>query len=104
MLMTVGGCEAARTNHCNVSTKNPFFSLTNPTMGGAKVLSTTNLANDSIKNPYFSFTGPSMVNAQVLSMGFISYRSSYGSAKRKSFTAFFNDFIPLGGIMFSDPL
>ena len=88
--MTVGGGEAARTNLGDVSTKNPFFSLTGPSMGGAKVLSMTNLANVSTKNPYFSFTGPSMVNARVLSMG--SYRSTYGSAKR--ITAIFSPYTP----------
>ena len=90
--MTVGGGEAARTNLGDVSTNNPFFSITSPSMGGAKVLSMTNLANVSAKNPDISSMGPSMVNAQVLSMGFISYRSSYGSAKR--ITAIFNSYTP----------
>ena len=98
MLITVDGGEAARTNLGDVSTKNPFFSLTGPSMGGAKVLSTTNLANESTKNPYFSFTGPSMVSAQVLSMGFIPYGSSYGSAKRKSSTAISNYVFGLNSI------
>ena len=44
LLMTVGGGEAARTNLGDVSTKNPFFSITSPSIGGAKVLSMTNLA------------------------------------------------------------
>ena len=74
----------------DVSTKNPFFSITSPSIGGAKVLSMTMLANVSTKNPYISFTGPSMVNFRVLSMGFISYRSTYGSAMR--ITAIFNSY------------
>ena len=86
--MTVGGGEAARTNLGDVSTWNPLFSVTSPSMGGAKVLSMTNLANVSTKNLYFSFMGPFMVNAQVHSMGFLSYRSTYGSAKR--ITCIFN--------------
>ena len=61
--MTVGGGEAARTNLGDVSTKNPFFSIASPSMGGAKVLSMTNLANVSAKNPNISFTGLYMVNA-----------------------------------------
>ena len=61
--MTVGGGEAARTHLGDVSTKNPFFSITSPSMGGAKVLSMTNLANVSAKNLNISFTGLSMVNA-----------------------------------------
>ena len=63
VLMTVGGGEAARTNLGDVSTKNPFFSITSPSIGGAKVLSMTNLANVSAKNLNISFTGLSMVNA-----------------------------------------
>ena len=65
VLMTVGRGEAARTILGDVSTWNPFFSITSPSMGGAKVLSMTNLANVSTKNQYFSFTGPSMVNTRV---------------------------------------
>ena len=68
--MKVGEGEAARTNLGEISTTNPFFPLTGPSMGGAKVLSTTNLVNESTKNPYFSFTGPSMLSAQVFSMCF----------------------------------
>ena len=90
--MKVGEGEAARTNLGEISTTNPFFPLTGPSIGGAKVLSTTNLANESTKNPYFSFMGPSMVGAQVLSMCFISCRSSYGSSKR--ITAIFNSCTP----------
>ena len=48
--MTVGGGEAARTNLGDISTTNPFLSLTGPSMGGAKVISMTNLANVSTKN------------------------------------------------------
>ena len=66
--MKVGEGEAARTNLGEISTTNPFFPLTGPSMEGAKVLSTTNLVNESTKDLYFSLMGPSMVGAQVLSM------------------------------------
>ena len=90
VVMKDGEGEAARTNLCEISTTNPFFPLTGPSMGGAKVLSTTNLANESTKNPCFSFTGPSMVSAQVLLMCLIYCRSSYGSSKK--ITAIFNSY------------
>ena len=98
VLMTVGGGEAARTNLGDVSTKNPFFSFTGPSMGGAKVLSMTNLANVSTKNPYFSFTGPSMVSTQVLSIGFI-FRIGLAMVPRsqKYFSAISNSIIPSAG-------
>ena len=41
--MKVGEGEAARTNLGEISTTNPFFPLTGPSIGGAKVLSTTSL-------------------------------------------------------------
>ena len=44
--MKVGEGEAARTNLADISTANPFFPLTGPSMGGAKVLSTTSLVNE----------------------------------------------------------
>ena len=68
VVMKVGEGEAARTNLGEISTTNPFFFLTGPSMEGAKVLSKTNLVNESTKNLYFSLIGPSMVGAQVLSM------------------------------------
>ena len=46
VLMTVRGGEAARTNLGEISTTNPFFPLTGPSIGGAKVLSTTSLVNE----------------------------------------------------------
>ena len=46
VLMKVGEGEAARTNLGEISTTNPFFPLTGPSIGGAKVLSTTSLVNE----------------------------------------------------------
>ena len=92
VLMKVGEGEAARTNLGEISTTNPFFFLTGPSMEGAKVLSKTNLVNESTKNLYFSLMGPSKVRAQVLSMSFIFCRSSYGSSKR--ITTIFNSCTP----------
>ena len=46
VLMKVGEGEAARTNLGEISTTNPFFPLTGPSIGGPKVLSTTSLVNE----------------------------------------------------------
>ena len=85
----------------DVSTWNPFFSITSPSMGGAKVLSMTNLANVSTKNPYFSFTGPSMVNARVFRWGLSLVGPPMGLRRELQL---FSIHITLGGIIFSGPL
>ena len=59
------------TNLADVSTKNPFFSFSGPSVGSAKVLSM-----GSIPNPYLFLMGPAMGSAKI-------FRITY-SAKMKS--------------------
>ena len=98
--MTVGEGEAPRANLGDISTKNPFFSITSPYMVGAKVLSMANLANVSTKNPYSSFTGPCMVNARIFRWGLSLLDPPMGPRRELQL---FLILIPLGWIIFSGP-